>query len=162
MRSGLAIEIRIWSKLCGPATCPKMFINSFIEDPSRTNRWPERDTRAPRHWGGTPPCVSRQLQAGSRTSVVALLQLHIEAKRAQLLDKDVEAFGDARLEIVVPAHDRLVDLGPAGHVVGFDRQHLLQGVRRAVGFERPDLHLAEALAAELRLAAQRLLGDEAV
>ena len=35
MRSGLAIEMRIWSKLCGPATCPKMFINSFIEDPSR-------------------------------------------------------------------------------------------------------------------------------
>ena len=34
MRSGLAIEMRIWSKLCGPETCPKMFINSFIEDPS--------------------------------------------------------------------------------------------------------------------------------
>jgi hypothetical protein len=32
MRSGLAIEMRIWSKLCGPETCPKMFINSFIED----------------------------------------------------------------------------------------------------------------------------------
>ena len=48
------------------------------------------------------------------------------------------------------------------HVVGLDRQHFLQGVRRAVGFERPDFHLAEALAAELRLAAQRLLGDERV
>ena len=34
--------------------------------------------------------------------------------------------------------------------------------RRAVGFQRPDLHFAEALAAELRLAAQRLLGDERV
>src|SRR6185437_2499556 len=32
----------------------------------------------------------------------------------------------------------------------------------AVGFERPDFHFAEALAAELRLAAQRLLGDERV
>src|SRR6185295_3764373 len=30
------------------------------------------------------------------------------------------------------------------------------------GFHRPDFHLAEALAAVLRLAAQRLLGDEGV
>jgi len=42
-------------------------------------------------------------------------------------------------------------------VVGLDREHLLEGVRGAVGLERPHLHLAEALAAELRLAAQRLL-----
>jgi hypothetical protein len=34
MRSGLAIEILIWSKLCGPVTWPKMFINSFMNDPS--------------------------------------------------------------------------------------------------------------------------------
>ena len=47
-------------------------------------------------------------------------------------------------------------------VVGLDRQHLLQRVRRAVRFQRPHFHLAEALAAELRLAAQRLLRDEAV
>jgi hypothetical protein len=39
-------------------------------------------------------------------------------------------------------------------------QHLLQHVRRAVRVQRPDLHLAEALAAELGLAAQRLLGDQ--
>src|SRR3546814_4280371 len=32
----------------------------------------------------------------------------------------------------------------------------------AIGLKRPDLHFAEALAAELCLAAQRLLGDEAV
>src|ERR1035437_9257320 len=32
----------------------------------------------------------------------------------------------------------------------------------AVGLQGPDLHLAEPLAAELRLASQRLLGDEAV
>src|SRR5579863_4302246 len=38
MRSGLAIEMRIWSKLCGPETCPKMFINSFIEDPFALKR----------------------------------------------------------------------------------------------------------------------------
>src|SRR3712207_6242195 len=47
-------------------------------------------------------------------------------------------------------------------VVGLDREHLLERVRGAVRLERPHLHLAEALAAELRLAAQRLLGDERV
>ena len=63
---------------------------------------------------------------------------------------------------MVPLDDVLVHLRAAVDVVRLDGQHLLQGVRRAVGFQRPDLHLAEALAAELRLAAQRLLGDERV
>ena len=47
-------------------------------------------------------------------------------------------------------------------VVGLDRQDLLQGISRAVRLERPDFHFAEALAAELRLAAERLLRDEGV
>src|SRR3712207_7189918 len=40
--------------------------------------------------------------------------------------------------------------------------YLLERVRGSVRLERPHLHLSEALAAELRLAAQRLLGDERV
>ena len=48
------------------------------------------------------------------------------------------------------------------HVVGFHREQFLQGVSRAVRFERPDFHLAETLAAVLRLAAERLLRDERV
>ena len=48
------------------------------------------------------------------------------------------------------------------HVVALDGQELLQRVGGAVGFHRPDFHLAEALTAELRLAAQRLLRDERV
>src|SRR4029078_12544760 len=47
-------------------------------------------------------------------------------------------------------------------VVRLHGQQLLEDVGGAVRLERPDLHLAEALAAELRLAAQRLVGDEAV
>src|SRR5205814_3674303 len=35
-------------------------------------------------------------------------------------------------------------------------------VSRAVGLERPDFHFAETLAAVLRLATERLLGDERV
>src|SRR5215213_4124675 len=89
-------------------------------------------------------------------------QLDVEPERAHLLDEHVEALGDAGLEGVVAADDRLVDLGAPSDVVRLDREHLLQGVCRAVGLERPDLHLAEALTAELGLAAERLLGDEAV
>src|SRR5690606_17120035 len=70
--------------------------------------------------------------------------------------------GNAGLEGVVATDDRLVDLGATGHVVRLHRQHFLQGVRGAIGLERPHLHLAEALATKLRLAAQRLLGDQTV
>src|SRR5262249_2619992 len=67
-----------------------------------------------------------------------------------------------RLEDVLPLDDRLVRLDPTDHVVRLHGQDLLQRVRRAVGLERPHLHLAEALPTKLRLAAQRLLGDQAV
>ena len=109
------------------------------------------------------PFAVTRLRRADAPAVVELgvLQLDVEAERAHFLDQHVEAFRDARLEGVVAADDRLVDLGAAGDVVRLHRQHLLQRVGGAVGFERPDLHLAEALAAELRLAAQRLLGDEA-
>ena len=58
--------------------------------------------------------------------------------------------------------DRLVGLDATHDIVRLDGEKLLQDVRRAVGLESPDLHLAEALAAELGLAAQRLLRDQAV
>ena len=63
---------------------------------------------------------------------------------------------------MIPIHDVLVHLGAPVDVVGLDREHLLQGVGGAIGFQRPDLHLTEALTAELRLAAQGLLRDQAV
>ena len=47
-------------------------------------------------------------------------------------------------------------------IVGLRRQQLLQDERRSVCLQRPDFHLSEALATKLRLAAQRLLGDERV
>ena len=70
--------------------------------------------------------------------------------------------GRPGLEHVLALDDRLVHARAAGDVVGLDRQHLLQRVGGAVGLERPHLHLAETLAAELRLAAERLLRDERV
>ncbi len=90
------------------------------------------------------------------------MQIDVETQRAHFLDQHVEALGNASLERIVATHDRFVHLGATGHVIRFDRQHFLQGVGGAVSFECPDLHLTEALATELRLAAQRLLRDEAV
>src|SRR5207249_4813472 len=68
----------------------------------------------------------------------------------------------ARLNARFAFDDGLVDLRAAIDVVGLRREQLLQDVRCTVGFERPDFHFAEALSAELRLAAQRLLSDERV
>src|ERR1700678_2925075 len=88
---------------------------------------------------------------------VALLELDVEAQRLDLLDEDVERLWRAGRQRVVALDERLVDLGAALHVVGLDGEELLKRVRRAIGLERPDLHLAEALAAVLGLSAQRLL-----
>ena len=60
------------------------------------------------------------------------------------------------------AHDGVERRRAAQDVVGFDREHFAQRVCRAVAEQRPHFHFAEALAAVLRLAAERLLGDERV
>src|SRR5437016_378206 len=88
--------------------------------------------------------------------------LHVEAEGLHLLDQHLERFRYPGLGDVLALHDGLVDLDAAEDVVGLDGEQLLQRVRRAVRFERPHLHLAEALAPELRLSAQRLLGDHRV
>ena len=120
---------------------------------------------------GTAPSPSRNSFANYSAASAArpppltllrIVQVDVEAERTHLLDQHVEAFRNAGFERVVAAHDRLVDLGAAGDVVRLHRQHFLQRVGCAVSFERPHLHFAEPLAAELRLAAQRLLGDERV
>src|SRR5256885_7264642 len=85
-----------------------------------------------------------------------------ERKPFQLLDQHSERLRDAGLERVVALDDGLVRLDAAHYVVRLDGQDLLEDVRRAVSLERPNLHLSEPLAAELSLAAQRLLGDQAV
>ena len=99
--------------------------------------------------------------AGSRL-VLLLDELDVERQALELLHHDVEGLGQARLEHVLALDDRLVHARAAGHVVGLDGEHLLERVGGAVGLERPHLHLAEPLAAELRLAAERLLRDERV
>ncbi len=90
------------------------------------------------------------------------LQLDIEAERTHFLHEHVEAFRNAGFEGVVTTDDSFVDLGASSNVVRLHRQHFLQCVGGAVSFQGPDFHFAETLTAELRLATQRLLGNERV
>ena len=78
------------------------------------------------------------------------------------LREHVEAGRRAGFERVLALDHRFVNLGAAFDVVALDGQQLLQDVGGAVGFQRPHFHLAEPLAAEAGLAAQRLLRDQRV
>src|SRR4029453_10164725 len=78
-------------------------------------------------------------------------KLHIKAKALQLTDEHVEGLGKTRLHRGLALHESLVDFGSTIHVVRFRREKLLEDVGGPVGFQRPYFHLAEALAAELRL-----------
>src|SRR5947208_1332137 len=116
--------------------------------------------------------VDAERLGGTERVLVELPDLHllarlvddadVEAQGLHLLDENLEALGDTRLGDVLALDDGLVHLHATEHVVGLDREDLLERVRRAVRLERPHFHLAEALPAELRLPAQRLLGDHRV
>src|ERR1035438_8403923 len=95
-------------------------------------------------------------------ATVAGEHLHVEAEGLHLLDQHLERLGNARLRDVLALDDGLVDLDPAENIVRLDGEQFLKRVCRAVGFQRPDLHLTEPLPAELRLAAERLLSDHRV
>src|SRR6266404_6144777 len=101
--------------------------------------------------GGFVPC-----------RLLPLHQLDVQTERLQLANEDVERLGHSGLDTRFALDDGLVNLRAAIHVVRLRREQLLQDVRCAIGFERPNFHFAEALAAELRLAAERLLRDERV
>ena len=109
--------------------------------------------------------VRKMSSSSSRISISSPVvgeDLDVEAQGLHLLDEHLEALGDAGLGDVLALDDGLVDLHAAEHVVGLDGEQLLQAVGGAVGLEGPHLHLAEALATELRLPAERLLGDHRV
>src|SRR5688572_20764026 len=97
-----------------------------------------------------------------RLQRLPLLQLDVQAEPLDLVAEHVEGDRRARLEEVLALHHGLVDLGPSVHVVGLDGEELLEDVGRAVRLEGPDLHFAEPLSAEARLAAEGLLRDQRV
>src|SRR5258706_1631775 len=94
--------------------------------------------------------------------VVLVEDLRVQPEAAQLLDEDLEGFRNPRWLDLLPLDDGFIRLDPSEDVVRLDGEQLLEDVRGPVGLERPDLHLAEALATELGLATERLLGDQAV
>src|SRR5439155_1201818 len=89
-------------------------------------------------------------------------QFDVEAERLQFADKNVERLGYTGLDGSFALDDGLVDLGAAEDVVRLGGEQLLQDVGGAVSFEGPDLHLTEALSAELGFTTKRLLSDERV
>src|SRR6266568_1422167 len=119
-----------------------------------------------------PAQVDAELFGGAEDLVVGLPHLQgdpvagehldVEAQRLELLEQHLEGLGNARFRNVFALDDRLVHLYPAEDVVGLDGEQLLQGVGGAVGLHGPALHLTEALATELRLTTERLLGDHRV
>jgi hypothetical protein len=107
---------------------------------------------------GLRPPSPRWRGEGSATSF--LHQLHVETETLELANQNIERLGETRDLRDLALDDRLVDLLAAFDVVRLRSQELLQRVRGAVRFESPHFHLSETLAAELRLAAERLLRDE--
>src|SRR5437762_10083904 len=91
--------------------------------------------------------------------LLGLQELHVQTERLELADQHVERFRQARGKRRVPLHDGFVDLRAPRDVIRLRSEELLEDVRRAVRLERPHFHFSEPLSAELRLAAQRLLGD---
>src|SRR3954454_5434833 len=91
--------------------------------------------------------IDAELLGGAEDLVVEIAHLDLAAIVAEHLDVDaeclhllhqhLEALGHAGLGDVVALDDRLVDLDATEHVVGLDRQQLLQAVSRAVRLERP-------------------------
>ena len=79
--------------------------------------------------------------------VVAVQRLHVQTEALKLLDEDLEGLRNARRRDVLALDDGLVGLHAAHDIVGLDRQNLLKRVGRAVSFQRPHFHLAEALTA---------------
>src|SRR3989344_1601372 len=97
-----------------------------------------------------------------RNRLALFQEFDVQPQALEFPDQHVERFRHIDPADGLALDDGFVGLAPAGHVIGFDGQYLLKGVSRAIGFERPDFHFPEALAAELGLAPQGLLGDERV
>ena len=94
--------------------------------------------------------------SASKSSVIGLTRYQIEfieRARLQLFKQDLERFGYARLAYIVAVYNAVVGFKPAHDVVRLNGKHFLKNVRRAVSFERPNFHFAEALSAELRFTA---------
>src|SRR3954462_9518282 len=90
MRSGLAIEMRISSKVGVPWGWPSTLIRSVILGSY-----------------GFVGLNRERMERRRPSSLGRLVEFDVEAERAQLLDQHVEGFGNACLERVVATDNRL-------------------------------------------------------
>src|SRR6266852_4612578 len=105
--------------------------------------------RSPRTAGPQPRDVLRLTLRLGRLLAVLGHELHVQGQALQLLHEHVEGLRRPGLQEILSLYDGFVDPVAALDVVRLDREHLLQRVGGAVCLERPHLHLAETLAAEL-------------
>ena len=87
---------------------------------------------------------------------------HIQSKRLQLFQQNLEGLGDTRSRDILALDDGFVGLHTSDYIIGFNSQDLLQGVGCTVCLQGPNLHLSETLSSELCLTTQRLLGNQGV
>src|SRR5918912_498166 len=135
-------------------------VSGFVTSPHDHHVFiPASSTRS-RSFGSFGPRIS------SGEAMRTCMKSNAEARASRTLRKSIIGYSSPPVRRAPPLPSPPFPPGlnpsPPIHVVGFDSQDLLEGVRRAVRLERPHLHLAEPLAAELRLAGERLLGDERV
>src|SRR5450756_723895 len=88
--------------------------------------------------------------------------LQVQPKPAKFLHKNVKRLWRARFEEVVSFCETFVRHTSALKIVRFDRQHLLQYGRGTIRLQGPYFHFSKALATELCLATDWLLGNESV
>src|SRR3989344_757137 len=89
-------------------------------------------------------------------------RLHVERQTAYLIGQDGERRRGTGVTDGLALDDGIEGGRATLDIVGLDIEHLPERVGRAIAQQGPHFHLAEALAAVLRLAAERLLGNERV
>src|SRR6266568_4125492 len=139
-----------------PACCRKRSLQ--VQLMRARERWTSADDQRP----PSKSLVGCRRNGLDRNARLNLDQFHIKTQRLQFADQHVERLWHARLDGSFALDDGLVNLRTAIHVIGLRRQQLLEDVRCAIGFQRPHFHFAESLTTKLRLAAQRLLGNQRV
>src|SRR5450830_816245 len=98
-----------------------------------------------------------------RVSVPCLRQrLQVQSKPAKFLHENVERLWRTRFEEVVSFCETFVSHTSALKIVRFDRQHFLQYGRGTIRLQSPYFHFSKALATELCLTPDWLLGNEGV
>src|SRR3989344_7712900 len=121
-------------------------------------RLPRTDTLTPEASAGFRDGLVRiRLRAAAPAA-----EHNVQRKTFEFVHEHMEGRRDIRAFDLLARNDGLVRCRATVHVVRLDGEHFLERVRSAVSLERPHLHLAEALAAELRFAPERLLGNERV